>query len=106
FPDAFADFGYSLGVLHHVPDTQAAIRACSAKLKSGAPFLLYLYYRFDNRAAWFRLLWRFSESLRFIISRLPKPLRYAVSQLLAILVYWPLSRMARLLERLGLKVDS
>ena len=105
-PDAFADFGYSLGVLHHVPDTQAAIQSCAAKLKSGAPFLLYLYYRFDNRAAWFRLLWRLSESLRFIVSRLPKPLRYAVSQLLAILFYWPLSRAAGFLERRGLNVDS
>ncbi len=43
------DFGYSLGVLHHIPDTQAGLQACVDKLKKGAPFLLYLYYRFDNR---------------------------------------------------------
>lgn len=48
------DFGYSLGVLHHIPDTQAAMNACVKLLKPGAPFLVYLYYRFDNRAAWFR----------------------------------------------------
>jgi 2-polyprenyl-3-methyl-5-hydroxy-6-metoxy-1,4-benzoquinol methylase len=36
------DFGYSLGVLHHVPDTAAAIRSCVALLKPGAPLLLYL----------------------------------------------------------------
>ena len=47
--DASMDFGYSLGVLHHVPDTQAAISACVEKLKVGAPFLVYLYYAFDNR---------------------------------------------------------
>src|SRR5215213_6709068 len=35
------DFGYSLGVLHHIPDTEAGIRSCIAKLKKGAPFLLY-----------------------------------------------------------------
>ena len=37
------DFGYSLGVLHHVPDTAAAINSCVKLLKSGAPLLLYLY---------------------------------------------------------------
>ena len=52
------DFGYSLGVLHHVPDTAAAIRSCAALLKPGAPLLLYLYYAFDNRPWWFRVLWR------------------------------------------------
>ena len=44
------DFGYSLGVLHHIPDTSLALESCSKKLKSGAPFLLYLYYRFDNKS--------------------------------------------------------
>jgi ubiquinone/menaquinone biosynthesis C-methylase UbiE len=36
------DFGYSLGVLHHVPDTQSGIQKCVEKLKPGAPFLVYL----------------------------------------------------------------
>jgi ubiquinone/menaquinone biosynthesis C-methylase UbiE len=48
-PDSSQDFGYSLGVLHHIPDTQLALNACVKKLKLGAPFLLYCYYRFDNR---------------------------------------------------------
>src|SRR5260370_28308261 len=33
--DASMDFGYSLGVLHHVPDTQAGLTACVAQLKTG-----------------------------------------------------------------------
>ena len=41
-PDASCDFGYSLGVLHHIPDTEAGIRKCVSKLKQGAPFLIYL----------------------------------------------------------------
>ncbi len=52
--DNTCDFGYSLGVLHHIPDTEAGLKNCVAKLKTGAPFLLYLYYRFDNRPVWFR----------------------------------------------------
>ena len=50
-PPNSQDFGYSLGVLHHVPDTAAAIRACVEMLKPGAPFQVYLYYAFDNRSA-------------------------------------------------------
>lgn len=37
------DFGYALGVLHHVPDTTQGLRDCVQMLKPGAPFLLYLY---------------------------------------------------------------
>ena len=38
------DFGYSLGVLHHVPNTQEAIKSCTKLLKPGAPLLIYIYY--------------------------------------------------------------
>jgi 2-polyprenyl-3-methyl-5-hydroxy-6-metoxy-1,4-benzoquinol methylase len=37
------DFGYSLSVLHHVPDTAPAIRSCAELLKPGAPLVLYLF---------------------------------------------------------------
>ncbi|MCY7329778.1 MAG: class I SAM-dependent methyltransferase, partial [Saprospiraceae bacterium] len=63
-PDGAMDFGYSLGVLHHIPDTRAALAACVRKLKPGAPFLLYLYYAFDNRPWWFKALWRLSDVVR------------------------------------------
>ena len=103
--DESQDFGYSLGVLHHVPDSQAGLVECVRKLKSGAPFLLYLYYRFDNRPVWFRLLWRISNIMRYSISRLPFKLRRAITELVAALVYWPLARLARLAEGLGLNVS-
>jgi SAM-dependent methyltransferase len=99
------DFGYSVGVLHHVPDTEGGLRRCIEKLKPGAPFLLYLYYRFDNRPAWFRRLWRASDLLRRGVARLPFKARRAASSSLAVLVYWPLSRAARAAERAGLDVE-
>jgi SAM-dependent methyltransferase len=95
------DFGYSLGVLHHIPDTAAALAACTRLLKPGAPFLLYLYYRFDNRPTWFRTLWRVSELCRGSIARLPHRAKPVLTDTLAALVYWPLARSARLFERLG-----
>ena len=73
--DNSMDFGYSLGVLHHVPDTALGIKQCVKKLKTGAPLLLYLYYRFDNRPWWFRLIWSVSDLLRRIVSKMPYKLR-------------------------------
>jgi ubiquinone/menaquinone biosynthesis C-methylase UbiE len=103
-PDASQDFGYALGVLHHVPDTAAALRKCTAKLKPGAPFLVYLYYRFDNRPAWYAGIWRTTEFLRRAISRAPFGIRRAVTEAIAATVYWPLARSAGLLERAGVNV--
>lgn len=100
------DFGYSLGVLHHIPDTPAALAACVELLKPGAPFLVYLYYRFDNRPSWFRALWRASELLRGAISRMPGPLKHATTDAIALTVYWPLARLCRLGERLGLDTSG
>lgn len=104
--DASQDFGYSLGVLHHTPDTEAALAKCVEKLKPGAPFLLYLYYAFDNRPAWFARLWRASDLFRRVISSMPFGPRRVTSEAIALLVYWPLARTARVAERLGAGVDS
>lgn len=102
--DGSQDFGYSVGVLHHIPDTEAAMAACVRKLKPGAPFLVYIYYAFDNRPAWFRAIWKGSELGRGAISRLPFSARKAVTTVLAASIYWPLARTASLLERAGLEV--
>jgi ubiquinone/menaquinone biosynthesis C-methylase UbiE len=100
------DFAYSLGVLHHIPDTEAAIKDCVRLLKRGAPFLVYLYYAFDNRSIWFSFLWRISDFARIVICRLPFFFKIIVTQLIALFIYLPLSRFALLFEYLGLNVDS
>jgi SAM-dependent methyltransferase len=104
FAPGSMDFGYSLGVLHHAPDPSDGLRGCVAALRPGAPFLLYLYYRFDNKPFWYRRLWQASDLLRAVICRLPRSARFLVSDLAAALIYWPMARAARLLERIGLPV--
>ncbi|HLA96667.1 MAG TPA: methyltransferase domain-containing protein, partial [Pyrinomonadaceae bacterium] len=104
--DNSMDFGYSLGVLHHVPDTAAGIASCVGKLKRGAPFLVYLYYAFDNRPVWFRAIWKTSDMLRRRIASLPFGLRKRLTDSIAIGVYFPLARMAGVLEMAGLDVDA
>ena len=106
FPDSSMDFGYSLGVLHHLPDPEEGLRACIRRLKPGAPFLLYMYYRFDDRPAWFRALWRVSDVARRLISRLPHRARLAVSGGIAAVAYWPLARVAAVLDRQGVDVSA
>jgi ubiquinone/menaquinone biosynthesis C-methylase UbiE len=99
------DFGYSLGVLHHIPNTQSALNDCVDKLKIGAPFLLYLYYAFENKPLWFRILFKISNPIRLVVSRLPHSIRYFVSQVIAIFIYLPVSRLALFLDKLGVNVD-
>lgn len=106
FADHSMDFGYSLGVLHHVPDTLEGIIACVRKLKPGAPFLIYLYYAFDNKPAWYRTFWRISNIFRIYIAKQPFKVKYFLSQLFAFTVYYPLSRTALLLEKMGFEVGN
>ena len=43
FPDRYFDFIIADGVLHHTPDTHAAVDALWAKLKPGGQFFFYVY---------------------------------------------------------------
>ena len=100
------DFGYCLGVLHHIPNTVEGLKACANKLKSGAPFLLYLYYRFDNKPFWFKAIWRASDLVRRVVSSMPFKVKLFVSQIIALSIYWPLSRVSLVLEKLGKNVSN
>src|SRR5262249_60662858 len=100
------DCGHSLGVILHIADTEGALRSRVGLLKPGAPFLVYVYYRFDNRPMWFRLAWRASEAVRAMVSRLPSSAKPVLTDAIAALVYWPLARFAYLLETLGLNPAS
>ncbi|MGA7489034.1 MAG: class I SAM-dependent methyltransferase, partial [Xanthobacteraceae bacterium] len=100
--DASLDFAYCLGVLHHVPDPQRALSAIARKLKPGAPLLVYIYYAFDNRPPWYRLLWRATNGARIAVARLPHRLQLWLTTLIALSVYWPLARTASVLERFGI----
>ena len=79
FDNNSQDFGYSLGVLHHIPDTESALKDCVKTLKPGAPFLLYLYYRFDNRPIWYGWVWKASDILRRCICKLPSRIKIIIT---------------------------
>ncbi len=106
FEENSMDFGYSLGVLHHVPNTEAALAACVKTLKKGAPLLIYLYYAMDNRPWWFRSLWRVSNGLRHLVAALPEKSKNVVCDTIALTVYWPLARLAKSVEFFGRDVSN
>lgn len=105
FADRSMDFGYSLGVLHHTPDPAAGLADAVRTLKPGAPLLVYLYYAFDNRPVWYRTLWGLSDAARRRISALRPRTRLVVTESIAALVYFPLARIARLAEALGMDAE-
>ncbi len=100
-PQTF-DFSYCLGVLHHLENPDEGMNDLVRTLKRTGSLLLYLYYALDNRPLFFRWLFTVVTVTRWLTSRLPKSMMYALSWLIGLGVYWPLARLAGLLEGLGL----
>lgn len=105
-PSGSLDLAMSLGVLHHIPDTGLAIRDISSKIKSGGYFLCYLYYKLENKPFFYRGLFWASNSLRWVISRLPYALRKLIARVIAALIYLPLARTSKILGNKGKDVSN
>lgn len=101
FADESFDFVYSIGVLHHIPETARAMEDCTRKLKKGGYFLTYIYYDLDNRGKLFRGLYDFSNFFRKGISRLPQKTKKIVCDILAVAVYMPWVTASRILKLAG-----
>lgn len=95
FPENSFDFVFSLGVVHHLPDTAGAIREAASMVKSGGHLLLYIYYSLDNRGFLFRSLFKLSALVRRIISSMPRGLKFFFCDLMAVFVYLPFVFLAR-----------
>jgi SAM-dependent methyltransferase len=68
--DSF-DFVYSLGVLHHLSNTEAGARALVAKVKPGGRFRLYLYWK---RTGMSGAILAVVAAVRKVTVRMPFPL--------------------------------
>ena len=105
-PAESLDLAFSLGVLHHIPDTGLAIKDVASKIKSGGVFLCYLYYKLENKPIFYRGLFWSSNSLRWVISRSPYVVRRLIAQIIAGSIYFPLARTSRLLGARGRDVSN
>lgn len=103
FDDETFDFGMSIGVLHHIPDTQKAMTNCVKKIKKGGYFYVYLYYNLEDQPAFFKFILAIVSIIRKIVSSLPSVLKKFVCDLIAIFVYMPTILVGRLFNLFGLK---
>jgi ubiquinone/menaquinone biosynthesis C-methylase UbiE len=101
FEDNSFDFVFSLGVLHHIPDTALAMKKCVEKLKPNGYFLVYLYYNFEQRGVLFRAIFWMSSLLRRVVSTLPTSIKKIVCNLIALLIYLPFVYLSKFIEGIG-----
>lgn len=105
-PDSSLDLAMSLGVLHHIPDTQKALIDVSNKIKSGGLFLCYLYYKIEDKPLHYRIIFNFVNFARNIVSRLPHFARMIIAKLIALIIYLPLARLARVRKKAGKVISN
>jgi len=103
FADESFDFVFSLGVLHHIPDTEMAMIKSVKKLKKDGYFLVYLYYRFDQRSILFKSVFYLSHFIRLITSKLPAGLKKFTCDVIAVTVYMPMVYLTKLVKTIAPK---
>ncbi|RYF90388.1 MAG: class I SAM-dependent methyltransferase [Chitinophagaceae bacterium] len=103
FNDETFDFAMSIGVLHHIPDTQKAMQDCVKKVKKGGYFFTYLYYNHDRKGTAYKMLFEMSNVVRKIVSSLPAGLKRVTCDVLAVIFYMPFVFLGRMLSAIGFK---
>jgi SAM-dependent methyltransferase len=91
--DAF-DIAFSIGVIHHLSDPEAAVARLTRAVKPGGRVLVWLYGRENN--GW--IVYLFNPLRRALFSRLPLRLVHALA--------WPLTALLWCALRLGLSPSA
>jgi SAM-dependent methyltransferase len=92
------DLAYSIGVLHHTPDTQAAFAHVASTVRPGGKFAVYLYARYGPAH-------RASDAIRAITTRLPLAVMRVLTSLAIPLYYLYRVPVAGKLFRLALPIS-
>jgi ubiquinone/menaquinone biosynthesis C-methylase UbiE len=105
-PNNSLDFAMSLGVLHHISNTEQALKDINSKLKGRGLFLGYLYYKVENKPFLYRLIFSIANYFRKRISNLPFNRKKRISHLIALFVYLPFARISKLLNILKINTSN
>jgi SAM-dependent methyltransferase len=101
FRDGFADFLFSLGVLHHLPTP--ALDEVRALARLAPTLLIFLYYALDNRPRAWRFALGVVTSLRLAAARVRNPrARSLITWVALVLLYLPLIGLGMILRPTGL----
>ena len=106
FKDEHFDFIMSLGVIHHIPNMELALKHLTSKLKKNGKILLYIYYNLENRNFIYKIIFFISSFFRFLISKLPFMSKKLICEIIAVLIYYPLSKFSKLIFKLGFQKIS
>jgi SAM-dependent methyltransferase/uncharacterized protein YbaR (Trm112 family) len=90
FPDEYFDFIIADGVLHHTPDTKAAVRAVLRKVAPGGQFFFYVYKKMGEARQFC------DRQIREQFTGLTPEACYAACE--------PITELGRELSRLGAKI--
>jgi len=100
FRDDFVSFLFSLGVLHHIPDS--ALEEVRSLKKYASQILIYLYYALDNRPFYFKVLNKFVTRLRLRTASVRNShFRNLFSWAGVLLIYYPFIILGSILRPLG-----
>jgi uncharacterized protein YbaR (Trm112 family)/SAM-dependent methyltransferase len=84
----FADFVYSLGVLHHTPDTHAAFLSAASLVKPGGQLAVWLYPKEKEPSAYAdRIHWIQDDVIRPVTCRMPPQMLRIVSAIFGRLTF-------------------
>lgn len=98
-PNSF-DFVISIGVLHHLPNTERALQYLVNFVRPGGRLRIYLYWQPEIR--WHRWLLRAVTAARRLTTRMPHPLLLALCYPLSIVLWLLFVGPYRVLRRLPL----
>jgi len=101
--DGVCDFVYSMGVVHHLADTQGAVLGLARKVRPGGRLRLYLYWK---RTGFSGVLLRFVSYARHLTTRLPFPLLRGFCWVLSAALYGTLILPYRGLKKFGVNAPS
>lgn len=100
FADDAFDFGYCLGVLHHLPTP--ALREVRRLGRLTPSLLVYLYYALDNRPIHFRVLFRLANAVRGLTSSIrSRPARAVLTEIMLWTFYMPLIGIGHVADLVG-----
>jgi len=98
--DGLFDFVYSLGVLHHLRETNQALQGLVGKLKPGGRLRVYLYWK---RHGWKGWLLALVTVARRVTVHLPFPVLRALCWLLSLVLFAVVIVPYRLLSAVGVR---
>ena len=97
--DETFDFIYSLGVLHHIADTEGAIKTLVSKLKPGGTLRIYVYWA---PSGWKGRLLQLATVARSVTTRMPFGILRVACWLLSLVLFVAVVLPYRVLTAIGM----